>query len=90
MDEIFKFKVYTFSKRIEKVKVFKESEFFVWISPDCREKKITENVGYFDTFIEAKQFLIRYFEDQIERMESDKKRYKDRIEELKLIEYKEG
>ena len=57
-----KYKAYYYSRpEVEKVEVEKETESSVWIQ-GRREVKETQYSAFFDTFQEAKDFLIDVFE----------------------------
>lgn len=63
-DRISKYRAVTYSRKIEVVNIERESDKCVWLKPyenrkEQRELKISESVGYFDTWEEAREFLLK-------------------------------
>lgn len=64
-----KFKVIEWrTKPIEKVEIIKESEHFVWIKKDVREAKNTKYHQYFDSYSEAKAYLVQKQDKEISKL----------------------
>jgi hypothetical protein len=53
--------------RIEKVNVVKETEHFVTLENGRRDGKRTDHYAYFDTWEEAKQWIVKHCQSEVER-----------------------
>lgn len=80
---------------IKPVEILRETDKMVVIaSPDCifykngerRELKETENYAYFDTFREAKDFLIDQEEDAIVGHLNDVKRHQEKLKKIEEMQ----
>lgn len=60
-----KYKVATGFKDIKKVKIIKQTKKCVYLSVNCREFKRSSFINYFDSFNEAKQFLLDALKSKI-------------------------
>ena len=82
---------YKFDNSIEKVSVVSETEHFVTIEYNDfrgfqrtqREKKLTEYDAYFDTFEEAKNFLINDSEQKLNQIRLSLQREQGRLGNIK-------
>lgn len=76
-----RFKVIEWRKNsIEKVEIIKESEHFVWINEKQREGKKTNYHIYFDSYNDAKQYLINKQHKHIGQLENRIKEAKEKLE----------
>jgi len=84
----FKYRVTTYSIKIEKVEIVKESEHFIWPvkRPGFREAKQSGFDQHFDTFEQAKQALIARAEAEIEYGEDKIRRAKNDLESVKSLQ----
>lgn len=77
-----KYKASAWWPRIEKVEIVSETEKFVTIqygNRTRREAKLSNDSGFFDTFEEAKQFIVDY---RLKRVESAQEILSREIEKL--------
>lgn len=74
-----------FNSRIEKVEIEKETNFFVFFKNGRRDGKRTEWQSYFDSFQEAKDFLITQKIIRIEQVKEKLKYYEKELEKIQSL-----
>lgn len=80
-----KIKFKTYSEKIEKIEISKESETSVWDMKNRRHNKQSSYENYFDSFQDAKNYLIKKQEDQIKGYERNIQYCKENIDKINLI-----
>jgi hypothetical protein len=83
-----KFKVWC--SKIQKTEAIKETDCFIWVinswhSKPFKTAKRSEYANYFDTFEEAKIFLIQRTQDRIDALEKQLAYTKEELTEYKEI-----
>lgn len=84
-----KYKASVISKKITAVEVVRETEKFVVFSHskgEFKEAKASEYTAYFDSFEDAKSWIVEQYELQVGRFESMLKSYKNGLEFVLSLE----
>ena len=80
-----KYRAITYLRKVEPVEVQKETEKFVVLANGRKESKITENVGYFDTWKEAKAFMIDRVKTNIQQYARYIKRENEELAKIEAL-----
>lgn len=80
-----KYRASVIAKKIDIFEAVRETEKFVvfnssWRDCEYKEAKIGEFVAYFDSFGQAKEWLVKHYEQQTQSAEFMLKSYKDGLE----------
>ena len=79
-----KYKAMLHLKNIEKVKIERETNASVWINGNREEKK-NKVISYFDTFEDAKKWMIHSKKEKIKQVEKTLEWIKETIKEIENI-----
>ena len=85
MKKMFRARAYLSHNPIDTVNIIGETKHYVDLAKS-REKRITDDTGYFDTFKEAKEFLLEIEHREIKRLEASLGISYNRLLEIKEIE----
>jgi hypothetical protein len=83
------YRVYNFGTEISEIEIIKETEHTIWYKSksgsERQERKNTSDTKHFETFKEAKEYLINKYSDRIEYYENQLKIAIETLEKIKLL-----
>lgn len=75
-----KYKATDYLNRIEKVEIERETDKSVWYKSQSgrmmTDRKVTNDIGFFDTWEEGKEFLLKLADNEVQRVRKSLEYYK--------------